>query len=304
MKNMLRNTSARNRNLGNHLQGAFTLVELLVVIVIIAILASLLLPVLARAKYHARTALCMSNQKQLGLGFTNYAVDYDRWYPIHAPDPDQVVTQMKDDGTPMRLEDKPHVLLNYADIKSYYGVDGGKNVFLCPHIAPGISERYGNQWPYVQTNAVTQAYMLFHQLTDHRGGNYSDINEKKRMKRLGDRWKSDAGTLVQGKYFDILAADTMYRPKYGTNRFDELTPNWDIAVNHIPFGASLSNKLVTFTNGNGQGYAAYTLLGGANANYLFSDGHVEHFTNLVVGKSLSSRPTQERVPVETAEDSP
>lgn len=59
----------------------FTLIELLVVIAIVAILASILFPVFARARENARRSSCMSNMKQMGLGLIQYSQDYDETYP-------------------------------------------------------------------------------------------------------------------------------------------------------------------------------------------------------------------------------
>jgi len=73
-------------------KAAFTLIELLVVIAIIAILASILFPVFARARERARAAQCVSNLKQIGLAFQMYVQDWDEVYPLslisNATDPD------------------------------------------------------------------------------------------------------------------------------------------------------------------------------------------------------------------------
>lgn len=60
----------------------FTLIELLVVIAIIAILASILFPVFARARENARRASCQSNMKQAGLAFMQYSQDFDERLPF------------------------------------------------------------------------------------------------------------------------------------------------------------------------------------------------------------------------------
>jgi prepilin-type N-terminal cleavage/methylation domain-containing protein/prepilin-type processing-associated H-X9-DG protein len=65
----------------NNRKQGFTLIELLVVIAIIAILAAILFPVFAQAREKARQTACLSNMKQIGLGFMMYSQDYDETMP-------------------------------------------------------------------------------------------------------------------------------------------------------------------------------------------------------------------------------
>jgi prepilin-type N-terminal cleavage/methylation domain-containing protein len=67
--------------------GAFTLIELLIVIVIIAILAGLLLPLLARSKELARRMHCTNNLRQVGLGIAMYRDDNRDQPPLYLVNP-------------------------------------------------------------------------------------------------------------------------------------------------------------------------------------------------------------------------
>lgn len=62
--------------------GGFTLVELIVVVAVIAILISLLVPVLGRARSEAETVKCRANLKSLGLALNLYAQNNNQDYPV------------------------------------------------------------------------------------------------------------------------------------------------------------------------------------------------------------------------------
>jgi prepilin-type N-terminal cleavage/methylation domain-containing protein/prepilin-type processing-associated H-X9-DG protein len=97
---------------------AFTLVELLVVIAVLGILASLLLPALSRAKEAGRSAKCISNLRQIGIALNLWVGDNDNKMPVmrDAPVPP---------NAPVGPEPSPDMVLsNY--------VSGVMRIFECP----------------------------------------------------------------------------------------------------------------------------------------------------------------------------
>lgn len=107
---------------------AFTLVELLTVIGIIALLAALLFPVFATARGKAREITCVSNLRQIGLAIKMYAQDYDEYYPW-AVDPTDKYTPQIWDSFPHWRDLIPGMPLLHEALQPYVR---SADLFKCP----------------------------------------------------------------------------------------------------------------------------------------------------------------------------
>src|SRR5438067_7992890 len=107
-------------------QRGFTLIELLVVIAVIAILAGLVLPALARAKQKAYQTTCLSNLKQIGIAIHLYGEDNEDYLPGPA----------LSGATPDYDKNSSWQLIFYiADYLGYPAPSGTRRtaeIFICP----------------------------------------------------------------------------------------------------------------------------------------------------------------------------
>lgn len=122
--------SCHNHECHRCLKHAFTLVELLVVMAIIAILIGILLPALGGAREAARQSRCLSNLKQFGLVAEMYASDHDGRLPMPPEHGDLT-----------------------GSLEPWSQQDWGKGIWICPsHKAfePGWwTTSYGYNWQYL-----------------------------------------------------------------------------------------------------------------------------------------------------------
>ena len=135
----------------------FTLIELLVVIAIIAILAAMLLPALSASRESAKSSQCLSNLKQIQLGYSMYANDFDGW--LHA------AAQKTNYQTAWTQYITDYVFGQKMGVKGTLGDkqyrDGKWKLYVCPSEPLGWGED-----AYKFTHYTINVHLVGHSLAD------------------------------------------------------------------------------------------------------------------------------------------
>lgn len=162
---------------------AFTLVELLVTVALIAVLIGMLLPALGGARDAARTTRCLSNMRQMGLGWTMYAdASADRVMPL-------AYTSLEDIGS----GDSIYWWGGAGDVSGRVDHAIG---FLSPYLDSALSpasvyecpsQPWGSYRPQGRAAAITSTYGYNgYYLSPAKTPGWSSTISSQRWKRLGD----------------------------------------------------------------------------------------------------------------------
>lgn len=221
----------------------FTLIELLIVIAIIAILASMLMPALKKARDSAKGISCANNLKQIGLGLGSYMGDYNDYFPNLG------VLAFSNTKTgsvwdPSEYVPKYHVFNCPADpLKRLWGGFPGSSAQKCS---------YGYNY-YLTGNKTFNP--------TNTGGSWPSGSDKKPLK-MNVVLNSRMGASGIAYGMELWRCDSIW--------YSGDTPYAGLAAGKST--AYTGTTLDTRTDGE------YYYLHGKGGNYLWCDGHVSNLT--------------------------
>jgi prepilin-type N-terminal cleavage/methylation domain-containing protein len=154
-------------------QDGFTLIELLVVIAIIAILAAILFPVFAQARAKARQASCLSNVRQIGMGFLQYFQDYDEQFPHVRGDLTWTNTLQPYLTSRQILRCPSDVSVNWTQPMPGRTVIRQTSYTLNGYLAPGVSKpEQGGNFPNIASIAKPASVIFLTEASTNFDENY------------------------------------------------------------------------------------------------------------------------------------
>jgi prepilin-type N-terminal cleavage/methylation domain-containing protein len=269
---------------------AFTLIELLVVIAIIAILASMLLPALARAKQAANTTKCKSNMKQLGLAFSLYVGDNQDTFPPGACD--------GADNTQYTWDTAIHPFIGGNPSLSKAVLESGAvdqtltaQILRCPS-----DQGPDSYWTTSDPTVGRRTYAMNYITPTWDGGVPLGSALPKPVDGLGIYWSGSTTTSAAPGYkSSVVIAPSgtinLVEQPAGDNTCGNVWPAISIAPSSSSTGQGIGECYQTDANDViNQGLALYKLQGN-HFNYLFFDDHVSLYTmQETVGSGTTNAP--------------
>lgn len=218
-------------------QAGFTLVELLVVIAIIALLVSILLPALQKARYQAQRVICFNNVHQQATSLVMYTSDGDGDYPQHDGPLAHFVY------TAARWANNPKYHTNISEAIDQYMVDF--DILLCPLQADWLDGHHADTayidssgtwggWDSVATWRMT-GYAWLANYRPYTGGEMRYFNGEPTYAGNLEESTSDVALIVHPITGEIFGDNMLWDESHGGGRnviadtggFDEETSSLD-----------------------------------------------------------------------------